>query len=73
MPGSFWESYCAMANTQGGTMVLGVAEKVSGLVWEGEGLLSVTREVSVDVDVILQHSRARQQSFFGCASTVGVH
>ena len=24
-----------MANTQGGTIVLGVAEKASGLVWEG--------------------------------------
>ena len=35
MPGSFWESYVAMANTQGGTIVLGVAEKASGLVWEG--------------------------------------
>lgn len=32
MPGSFWESYTAMANTQGGTVVLGVAEKPSGLV-----------------------------------------
>jgi hypothetical protein len=32
MPGSFWESYAAMANTQGGTIVLGVAEKASGLV-----------------------------------------
>ena len=35
MPGSFWESYCAMANTQGGTIVLGVVEKPFGLVWEG--------------------------------------
>jgi ATP-dependent DNA helicase RecG len=35
LPGSFWASYAAMANTQGGTIVLGVAEKASGLVWEG--------------------------------------
>lgn len=26
MPGSFWESYAAMANTQGCTIVLGVAD-----------------------------------------------
>jgi predicted HTH transcriptional regulator len=26
MPGNFWESYAAMANTQGGTIVLGVAD-----------------------------------------------
>lgn len=32
MPGSFWESYSAMVNTQGGTIVLGVAEKPTGLV-----------------------------------------
>jgi predicted HTH transcriptional regulator len=35
MPGSFWESYSAMANTQGGTIFLGVGEPRSSLVWEG--------------------------------------
>lgn len=35
MPGSFWESYSVMANTQGGTIVLGVTEKPTGLVWKG--------------------------------------
>ena len=35
LPGSFWETYSAMANTQGGTIVLGVAERNGELVWEG--------------------------------------
>lgn len=35
LPGSFWESYAAFANTQGGTIALGVAEKRGELVWEG--------------------------------------
>ncbi len=35
LPGSFWETYSAMANSQGGTIVLGVAEKHGDFVWEG--------------------------------------
>lgn len=34
-PGSFWESYSAFANTNGGTIVLGVVEKNNQFLFDG--------------------------------------
>ena len=34
-PGSFWESYSAFANTNGGTIVLGVVEKNNRFLFDG--------------------------------------
>ncbi|MFO1192320.1 MAG: ATP-binding protein [Rhodoferax sp.] len=35
LPRSFWETYSAMANTQGGTVIFGVAERDGQFAWEG--------------------------------------
>jgi len=42
LPGSFWETYSAMANTDGGTVVLGVAERSDGS-FEVAGLQDAAR------------------------------
>ena len=34
-PGSFWESYSAFANTNGGTIILGVQEKDNKFLLDG--------------------------------------
>ena len=42
-PGSFWESYSAYANTNGGTIVLGVAEKNGQFYFDGLNKDTVTK------------------------------
>lgn len=42
LPDDFWRSYCAMANTEGGTILLGVQEKPRGN-FRAVGLLDVER------------------------------
>ncbi|WP_396433168.1 hypothetical protein [Limnohabitans sp.] len=45
MPGSFWASYAAMANIQGGTIVLGVVDAAQLRTGEDEGRQFVVVDV----------------------------
>ena len=64
MPGSFWASYAAMANTQGGTIVLGVPDAAQLRTGEDEGrpfvvvnvpLRLITRESGNSEKIYIRH------------------
>ena len=69
VPASFWESYSAFANTDGGVIVLGVAEKrYSKLMFSNPGCLRMAKEAAIGGG----RSDARNSRIFNIFSLINI-
>ena len=69
VPASFWESYSAFANTDGGVIVLGVAEKrYSKLMFRNPGCLRMAKEAAIGGG----RSDARNSRIFNIFSLINI-